>query len=250
MRAMVRRDAVAGSRPAPRCFRFGWIVGRGGGRLVVAAVVAAAGTWGAAAPRAQERQEPAAETFHWVLPADRDGVEVATLHPTDCYVVHQAEGTVYFGERTAPLDTLQGQLPPPGVHRVETLDEHGECADAGCVDLARLEAAIEQEMETGNRRRRRRADHRPSPMDRWYGGAYTDVGSDERARFRNAPEQRMVFRHLATARRGNCYEAKALRTLTIHVRDHEQRAQRSGVYHGLLTIRHRHAEGRGGAVAD
>ena len=190
------------------------------------------------------------ETWHWVLPADRDGIEVATLHPTDCYVVHHAEGTAYFGERTPALETLQGQLPPPGAHRVETLDDHGECTDAGCVDLARLEAEIEQEMDAGNRRRRRRADHRPSPIDHWYGGAYTDVGSDERVRFRNAPQQRMVFRHLATARRGNCYEAKALRTLTIHVRDHEQHPRRTGVYHGLLTIRHRHAEGRGGAVAD
>ena len=216
----------------------------------MAAVVAAAGAWGAAAPRAQERPDPASETFHWILPADRDGVEVATLHPTDCYVVHQAEGTVYFGERTAALEALQGRLPPAGAHRVETLDDHGECTDAGCVDLARLEEAIEREIGAGNQRRQRRADHRPSPIDHWYGGAYTDVGSDERARFRNAPEQRMVFRHLATARRGNCYEAKALRTLTIHVRDHERHSRRTGVYHGLLTIRHRHAEGRGGAVAD
>lgn len=250
MRAMVRRDDVAGRRSAPRGASPAWIIEWGGRRLVVAAVVAAAGASGAAAPRAQERQDPASETFHWVLPADRDGVEVATLHPTDCYVVHQAEGTVYFGERTAALDTLQRQLPPAGAHRVESPGDHGECADAGCVELARLEEAIEEEMEAGSRRRRRRAEHRPSPIDRWYGGAYTDVGSDERARFRNAPEQRMVFRHLATARRGNCYEAKALRTLTIHVRDHEQRTGRSGVYHGLLTIRHRHAEGRGGAVAD
>ena len=226
------------------------IVGRGGGRLVAAAVVAAAGALGAAELRAQEPQEPISETFHWVLPADQEGVEVATLHPTDCYVVHRAEGVAYFGERTDALDSLQRRLPPAGTHRAEALDDHGECADAGCVDLARLEEALEREMTAGSRRSRRRVDHRPSPVDHWYGGAYTDVGSDERARFRNAPEQRMLFRHLATARRGNCYEAKALRTLTIHVRDHEQHARRSGVYHGALTIRHRHAEGRGGAVAD
>ena len=223
--------------------------GRGGGRLVVAALVAA-GAVSATDSRAQERRAAVSETWHWVLPADQDGVEVATLHPTDCYVVHQARGIVYFGERTAALETLQRRLPPAGAHRVESLDEHGDCADAGCIEVARLAEALEQEMETGNRRRRRRADHRPSPVDRWYGGAYTDVGSDERARFRNAPEQRMVFRHLATARRGNCYEAKALRTLTIHVRDHERHPRRTGVYHGLLTIRHLHADGGGGAVAE
>ena len=225
------------------------IVGRGGRHVAVAAMVAAAGL-GAAELPAQAPETSLAETFHWVLPADRDGVEVATLHPSDCYVVQRAEGVVYFGERTEALDVLQSRLPSAGAHRVESLGPRGECEDEGCVDLARLAEALEEEMASANRRRQRRADHRPSPIDNWYGGAYTDVGSDERARFRNAPEQRMVFRHLATARRGNCYEAKALRTLTIHVRDHEQRAQRSGVYHGLLTIRHRHAEGRGGAVAD
>ena len=224
------------------------IVGRGGG-LAVAAAVAAAGL-GAAEPRAQEPETSLAETFHWVLPAHEDGVEVATLHPSDCYVVHRVEGVVYFGERTEALDALQSRLPPAGARRVESLGPRGECEDQGCVDLGRLVEALEEEMASANRRRQRRADHRPSPVDRWYGGAYTDVGSDERTRFRNAPEQRMVFRHLATARRGNCYEAKALRTLTIHVRDHEQRTGRSGVYHGLLTIRHRHAEGRGGAVAE
>ena len=237
-------------RAMHRARMFGRGGGRGGARLVAAAVVAAAGVAGAAESRAQERRSAVSETWHWVLPADQDGVEVATLHPTDCYVVHQARGIVYFGERTPALEALQRQLPPAGAHRVEALDEHAECADAGCVDLARLEDAIEQEMAPAHRRRLRRADHRPSPVDHWYGGAYTDVGSDERDRFRNAPEQRMVFRHLSTARRGNCYEARALRTLTIHVRDHEKRSRRTGVYHGLLTIRHLHAEGRGGTVAD
>ena len=223
---------------------------RRGMPLAVAAAVTA--FWGAGAPesRAQDRQDPVSETFHWVLPADRDGVEVATLHPTDCYVVRGAEGVAYFGERTDALESLQRRLPPAGAHRVETLDDHRACADAGCIDLARLAEALEREMAAGSRRSRRRVDHRPSPVDHWYGGAYTDVGSDERVRFRNAPEQRMVFRHLATARRGNCYEARALRTLTIHVRDHENHPRRTGVYHGLLTIRHRHAESRGGAVAD
>ena len=225
------------------------IVGRGGGH-VVAAVMVAAGGFGAAELRAQAPETSLAETFHWVLPAHEDGVEVATLHPSDCYVVHRAEGIVYFGERTEALDAFQNRLPPAGARRVESLGPRGGCEDRSCVDLGRLVAALEEEMASANRRRQRRADHRPSPIDHWYGGAYTDVGSDERTRFRNAPEQRMVFRHLATARRGNCYEAQTLRTLTIHVRDHEQRAGRSGVYHGLLTIRHRHAEGRGGAVAD
>ncbi len=225
------------------------ILGRGGRYVIVAAMVAAGGL-GAAELRAQGPATPRTEIFHWVLPADQDGVEVATLRPSDCYVVHRAEGVVYFGERTEALDALQSRLPPAGAHRVESLGPRGECEDEGCVDLGRLVEALEEEMTAANRRRRRRADHRPSPIDNWYGGAYTDVGSDERTRFRNAPEQRMVFRHLATARRGNCYEAKALRTLTIHVRDHEQRTGRSGVYHGLLTIRHRHAEGQGGAVAD
>ncbi len=227
----------------------GW---RGGGRLVVALVVAAAGSVGGPDLRAQarqDRQDPVAETFHWVLPADQDGVEVATLHPTDCYVVHRAEGIAYFGDRTAALVELQGQLPPAGAHRVESLLDHAECGDEGCVDLARVAEALQREMAAGPRRSQRRADHRPSPLDHWYGGAYTDVGSDERSRFRNGPEQRMVFRHLSTARRGNCYEAKALRTLTIHVRDHEKHSRRTGVYHGLLTVRHRHAEAQGGAVA-
>ena len=224
--------------------------GRGWALRLVVAVVAAAGARGAAEVRAQERPDPVTETIHWVLPADQAGVEVATLHPTDCYVVHRAEGSVYFGERTEVLEALHGRLPAPGAHRVESLDGHGECADARCIDLARLAKEIEEEAASANRRRLRRADHRPSPIDHWYGGAYTDVGSDERDRFRNAPEQRMVFRHLSTARRGNCYEARALRTLTIHVRDHEKRSRRTGVYHGLLTIRHLHAEGRGGTVAD
>ena len=216
---------------------------------MVAAVLAASAL-GAAESRVQDRQDGASETFHWVLPADADGVEVATLHPTDCYVVHRAEGIAYFGEPTPALEALHRRLPPAGAHRVATLGAHGECADEGCVEIARVAEALAQEIASGERRRGRRADHRPSPIDRWYGGAYTDVGSAERDRFRNAPEQRMVFRHLATARRGNCYEAKALRTLTIHVRDHERRERRTGVYHGLLTVRHRHAEGRGGAVAD
>ena len=217
--------------------------------MAVGALMAAVVALGASEPPAQERHPPVSETFHWVLPANQDGVEVATLHPTDCYVVHQAAGTAYFGEPTPGLQDLQRRLPAAGAHRV-TLDDRGACAGAACADIARLAEALEKEMETADRRRRRPVDHRPSPIDHWYGGAYTDVGSDRRDRFRNAPEQRMVFRHLATARRGNCYEAKALRTLTIHVRDHGRYPRRTGVYHGLLTVRHRHAEGRGGAVAD
>jgi len=105
-------------------------------------------------------------------------------------------------------------------------------------------------MAAVNRRQRRSIDHRPSPADSFYGGAYTDVGSEERERFRNLPEQRMLFQHLATARRDNCYEAKMPRTLTIHVRDHEERLNRSGVYQGYLYVEHHHPEIAGKTVAD
>ena len=46
----------------------------------------------------QRDWRPAPETWHWVLPAQHDGVEVAELHPGDCYVIQEADGLVYFGE--------------------------------------------------------------------------------------------------------------------------------------------------------
>jgi hypothetical protein len=198
----------------------------------------------------QQAARPAPETYHWVLPVDRTSVEVATLHPNDCYVVQAAEGLAYFGEPTAPLRELQGQLPTPMAHPVETLEEHAECRLGACVEIARIAAALEREMTSVNRRHLRRVDHRPTPIDQWFGGAYTDVGSTDRETFRRAPEQRMLFQHLSTARRGNCYEAKAPRTLTIHVRDQARRPHRTGVYHGFLYIEHHHPESAGKAAAD
>ena len=195
------------------------------------------------------RQRPAPETYHWVLPADQSTVEVATLHPGDCYVVQAAEGLAYFGEPTPALRALQDRLPGPAAHRVATRADHAECALGACVRTARVAAALEREMASIDRRLLRRADHRPAPIDRWYGGAYTDVGSADRETFRRAPEQRMLFRHLSTARRGNCYAARAPRTLTIHVRDQGRRRRRTGVYHGFLYVEHHHPA-IAGAAAD
>lgn len=201
-------------------------------------------------PTGQQPLRPAPETYYWVLPVDRPAVEVATLHPNDCYVIQAAEGLAYFGEPTPALRELQDQLPIPVAHLVETRADHAECTLRACVQTARIAAALEREMTSVNRRYLRRVDHRPTPIDQWYGGAYTDVGSDDRQRFRRAPEQRMLFQHLSTARRGNCYEAKAPRTLTIHVRDQAQRPHRTGVYHGFLYIEHHHPETAGRAAAD
>jgi len=50
----------------------------------------------------------------------------------------------------------------------------------------------------------------------------------------------MAYLHLGTAGRGNCYEAKVSRTLTIHIRDHQQRTDRTGVYTGYLYVEHHH----------
>ena len=57
----------------------------------------------------------------------------------------------------------------------------------------------------------------------------------------------MVYLHLGTAGRGNCgncYEAQRRRTLTIQVRDHQQRTDRTGVYTGYLYVEHHHPAGR------
>ena len=218
----------------------------------VAFAAGAAAVWCLAGPvsSAEFQERPAPDTYHWVLPVDQPAVEVAELHPTDCYVVRKAGGLAYFGEPTAALRALQEQLLVPVAHRVETRDEHAECTAGVCLQMARIAAALEREMTSENRRYLRGVDHQPSPLDHWYGGAYTDVGSEHRETFRRAPEQRMLFQHLATARRGNCYEAKAPRTLSIHVRDHERRAHRTGVYHGFLYIEHHHGRTAGRTVAN
>ena len=219
-------------------------------RAAFAAGAVAVGCLAGPAPAGQQPSRPAPETYHWVLPVDQPAVEVATLHPNDCYVIQAAEGLAYFGEPTPALRELQDQLRIPVAHRVETQEDHAECRLGTCVRTARIAAALEREMTSVNRRYLRRVDHRPTPIDQWFGGAYTDVGSDDRESFRRAPEQRMLFQHLSTARRGNCYEAKAPRTLTIHVRDQARRPHRTGVYHGFLYIEHHHPETAGRAAAD
>ena len=219
-------------------------------RVAFAAGAVAVGCLAGSPPAAQQPPRPAPQTYHWVLPADQSTVEVATLHPNDCYVIQAADGLAYFGEPTGALRELQKQLPNPGAHLVETLEDHAECRLGTCVRTARIADALEREMSSVNRRHLRRVDHRPTPIDQWFGGAYTDVGSADRETFRRAPEQRMLFQHLSTARRGNCYEAKAPRTLTIHVRDQGRRTHRTGVYHGFLYIEHHHPEIAGKAAAD
>ena len=219
-----------------------------GRRTAFAAGAVAVGCLAVPAPTAQQPSRPAPETYYWVLPVDQPAVEVATLHPNDCYVVQAAEGLAYFGEPTAALRELQDRLPAPVAHPVETREDHAECTLGACVETARIASALEREMASVNRRYLRRVDHRPAPIDQWYGGAYTDVGSEDRETFRRAPEQRMLFQHLSTARRGNCYEARAPRTLTIHVRDQGRRAHRTGVYHGFLYIEHHHPEIAGRAA--
>ena len=200
---------------------------------------------------AQNRARPEPETYHWVLPVDRSGVEVTTLHPNDCYVVQRAESYAYFGVPTADILELQRQLLIPTAHLVETTEAPAECTLGACRDVEAIAAALEREVEaSGNPRNLRGVDHRPSPLDDWYGGAYSDVGSDDRETFNNAREQRMLFRHLATARRGNCYEAKVPGTLSVHVRDRENQPQRTGVYQGFLYIEHHHPEIAGETVAE
>ena len=165
-------------------------------------------------------------------------------------MVRSATGTAFFGQPTDEIRNLQHQFVIATSHAVEEAEDHSECTRRGCVEAKRLIDQFERAMTGVNRRQIRSIDHRPNPSDSFYGGAYTDVGSEERERFRNLPEQRMLFQHLATARRDNCYEAKMPRTLTIHVRDHEQRVNRSGVYQGYLYVEHHHPEITGKTVAD
>lgn len=249
-----RRFAATLAAAAPPC-RF------------LAIAIAAAVMAGAAGPAAQQMppQQPP-DLYHWMLPADSPGVEVATLHPNDCYVVRQATGVAYFGAPNAALRELQRQVGGARAHVVEVEprlppEPHPECHRGACVGVERLFAAMDREILTLNRRARRRVGHDPSPLDSFYGGAYTDVGTDGagidaeglavRARYRNTPEQQMIVRHLATARRDNCYEARLPRKLTIHVRDHDvERADRTGIYRGYLYIEHHHPEIAGRAVAE
>jgi len=166
---------------------------------------------------------------------------VADLHPNDCYVIQRAKGVAYFGEPLPELLQLQSQLGGAVSHRLESRFAHRECGLARCLDLSSLTDAITARLlESGDRRYRRSATHRPTPLDNLRGGVYSEVGSDDRTRYRQAPEQRMAYLHLATASRGNCYEAKTVRTLTIHIRDHQQRTDRTGVYSGFLYVEHHH----------
>ena len=196
---------------------------------------------GRAAESGQRPRRPDPETYHWVLPAQHSGVEVVDLHPNDCYAIQRAEGMVYFGTPLPEVLELQRQLGAPHSHLVDHRDEHPECLLVRCLDVSRLRDAITARLlESGDRRDRRLASHRPTPLDSMRGGVYSDVGSDDRPRYRHAPEQRMAYLHLGTAGRGNCYEAKVSRTLTIHIRDHQQRTDRTGVYTGYLYVEHHH----------
>ena len=199
---------------------------------------------------AQSESQAAPQLHHWILPVDQSGVEVATLHPNDCYVVRSASGVAFFGQPTDEMRALQRQFVISTAHAVEEVEDHPECTRRACLEVNRLTDQFERAMNEVNQRQIRSIDHRPNPADSFYGGAYTDVGSEERERFQNLPEQRMLFQHLETARRDNCYEAKMPRTLTIHVRDHEQRLNRSGVYQGYLYVEHHHPEITGKTVAD
>ena len=198
----------------------------------------------------QMPRRPDPETYHWVLPAQHSGVEVADLHPNDCYAIQRAEGMVYFGEPLPDVLELQRQLGEPVSHLVDGQDEHPECLLARCLEVSRLSDAITARLlQSGNRRYRRLAGHRPTPLDNMRGGVYSDVGSDDRPRYRQAPEQRLAYLHFGTAGRGNCYEAKAPRTLSIHIRDHQQRTDRTGVYSGYLYVEHHHAAPAGRVAA-
>ena len=199
---------------------------------------------------AQSESQAAPQLHHWILPVDQSGVEVATLHPNDCYVVRSASGVAFFGQSTDEMRALQHQFVISTAHAVEEVEDHPECTRRACLEVNRLIDQFERAMNGVNQRQIRSIDHRPNPADFFYGGAYADVGSEERERFRNLPEQRMLFQHLETARRDNCYEAKMPRTLTIHVRDHERRLNRSGVYQGYLYVEHHHPEITGKTVAD
>ncbi|MDG2039329.1 MAG: hypothetical protein P8J30_02480 [Ilumatobacter sp.] len=205
-----------------------------------------------AAPEGREGQtteHPPPETFHWVLPAQYPEVEVTELHPGDCYVIQQVDGMVYFGDPLPDTVELQRALGEPFAHRVESTEAHPECGLVGCLDIERVAEAITARLiESGQARARRLARHQPSPVDGMRGGAYSDVGSSDRPRYRQAPEQRMVHRHLRTASRDNCYEAEVPRSLTVHIRDSGKGADRTGVYSGYLYLEHHHPAPHGVVV--
>jgi hypothetical protein len=197
----------------------------------------------------QVTEHPPPETFHWVLPAQYREVKVAELHPGDCYVIQQVHGMGYFGDPLPDTLELQRALGEPLAHRVESTEEHPECGLVGCRDIARLAEAITRRLvESGQPRARRLARHLPSPVDGMRGGAYSDVGSSDRSRYRRAPEQRMAHRHLRTASRDNCYEAEVPRSLTVHIRDSGQGRDRTGVYSGYLYLEHHHPAPHGVVV--
>ena len=222
---------------------------RGRRRLAAAGLVAVAigGVLGAAALEgrggvAQPDRRPVPETWHWVLPAQHDGVEVVELHPGDCYVIRQVDGIVHFGEPPPGVLELQARLGDPIAHRVEEVGDHPECRRDECIAMSRVtQAIVDRLVEAGDRRAVRRANHRPSPLDDMRGGAYSDVGSAERPRYRQTREQRMAYLHLQTAARDNCYAAQVPRTLTIHIRDRQHRPDRTGFYSGYLYLEHHHA---------
>ena len=198
---------------------------------------------------AQGEARPDPETYHWVLPAQHEGVTVVDLHPGDCYVIQRVDGMVYFGDPLSEVHELQRQFGDPAAHLVEHPeeypDEHAECQLAGCVDMEQLTRLVTTRfLELGTFQGRRLANHRPTPLDGMRGGVYSDVGSAERPRYRQAAEQRMAYRHLRTAGRDNCYEAKAPRTLTIHIRDGQQNRDRTGVYSGYVYLEHHHGSPR------
>ena len=221
---------------------------RGGAAALVVVGVSAIGPAGPLAGQNLER--PAPETYHWVLPVSHPGIEVATLHSNDCYVIQDAKGVAYFGEPGAGLLELQRQLIIPVSHLIETRDGHPECALGSCTRVEELAAAIERELAaSGEARLTRRVDHRPTPRDNWFGGAYTDVGSDDRETYNGAREQRTLFQHRPTAARSNCYEAKVPRVLSVHVRDRQRHQQRTGVYRGFLYVEHHHPILSGDTIA-
>ena len=102
---------------------------------------------------AQTRERPDSDTYHWVLPVDHPGVDVAPLHPHDCYVIQQADGIAYFGKLPASATALQRQLTKPIAHRVETREDHPECALDACLRVAEVAEAIQHELTTGQNAR-------------------------------------------------------------------------------------------------
>ena len=171
--------------------------------------------------------------------------------PTQAHVVEQAEGVAYFGTSAPALLELQRQVRFPVAHLVADPGRHSSCDLGTCVRVAELAEAIEKEVtELGHTRLLRPVAHRPSPIDDWYGGAYTDVGSSTPAIFTNEPEQRMLFQHLRTTRRENCYQAKEPSMLSVHVRDQADHQDRTGVYRGFVYIEHHHPHITGGAIAN